>query len=79
VVQRRPNARRLNEISLADALEKVLRATKKPVHYKDLMATVVKRGIYKTRSKSLLSTVAVTLKRDGRFKKMEAGIWALKK
>ncbi|MFN8179298.1 MAG: winged helix-turn-helix domain-containing protein [bacterium] len=79
VVHHRPNARRLNEISLADALEKVLRAAKKPVHYKQLTETVVKRGIYKTKSKNLLSTVAVTLKRDGRFKKEEAGIWALKK
>jgi hypothetical protein len=79
VVLRRPNARRLNEISLADALEKVLRAAKKPVHYKQLTETVVKRGIYKTKSKNLLSTVAVTLKRDGRFKKVEAGIWNLKR
>lgn len=77
VVQRRPNARRLNDISLADMLEKVLRAEKKPVHYKALTETVVRRGIYRTKSKHLLSTVMVTLLRDGRFKKVERGIWTL--
>jgi hypothetical protein len=75
---RKPNARRLNDISLADALEKVLHAKKGPVHYKELTETVVKRGIYRTKSKNLLSTVAVTLKRDGRFKKTQPGLWTLK-
>ena len=68
-----------NEITLADALEKVLRTAKKPVHYKNLMETVVRRGLYRTKSKSLLPTVAITLRRDGRFKKVEPGIWALRK
>jgi hypothetical protein len=56
----------------------VLRAKKKPVHYKALTETVVKRGLYRTKSKNLLSTVAVTLLRDGRFKKSQPGLWTLK-
>jgi hypothetical protein len=76
--KRRPNARRLNEISLADALERVFRNRKRPVHYKDLTKLVTKRGLYKTRSKNLLSTVAVTLKRDKRFKKVEPGMYTLR-
>jgi hypothetical protein len=75
---RRPNARRLNEISLADALEKVFRSRRSPVHYKDLTQLVTKRGLYRTNSKNLLSTVAVTLRRDRRFKKVEPGLYALR-
>jgi hypothetical protein len=77
--KRRPNARRLNEITLADALETVFRRRKNPIHYKELTQLVRKRGLYKTRSKNLLSTVAVTLKRDRRFKKVEPGVFALRK
>jgi len=77
-VRRRPNARRLNEVSLADALAKVFKSRRAPVHYKDLTDTVVKRGLYKTRSKNLLSTVAVTLKRDKRFHKVEPGMYVMK-
>lgn len=77
-VRRRPNARRLNDVSLADALAKVFKSRRSPVHYKDLTDTVVKRGLYKTRSKNLLSTVAVTLKRDKRFKKVEPGMYVMK-
>jgi hypothetical protein len=75
---RKPNARRLNEISLADALEKVLKSRKAPVHYKELTDAVVKKKLYRTRSKNLLSTVAVTLKRDKRFKKVEPGLYSLR-
>lgn len=78
-IQRRPNARRLNEISLADALEKVMRGRKTPIHYKDLTDAVVDRKLYRTRSRNLLSTVAVTLKRDRRFRKVEPGFYALRK
>jgi hypothetical protein len=77
-VKRRPNARRLNDISLADALEKVMRGRKTPIHYKKLTEAVVRRGLYRTRSKNLLSTVAVTLKRDRRFKKVEPGYYKLR-
>lgn len=76
--KRRPNARRLNDISLADALEKVMRSRKSPIHYKELTDQVTKRGLYRTRSKNLLSTVAVTLKRDKRFKKVEPGLYVLR-
>ena len=76
---RRPNARRLNKISLADAIVQVMNARSKPVHYKELTTAIEKRGLYKTRSKNLLSTVAVTLKRDRRFRKVEPGIYALRK
>jgi len=75
---RRPNARRLNDISLAEALEQVMKARRKPIHYKELTDTVIKKKLYKTKSSNLLSTVAVTLKRDGRFKKIEPGLYALK-
>ena len=56
-----------------------LNARSKPVHYKELTTAIEKRGLYKTRSKNLLSTVAVTLKRDRRFRKVEPGIYALRK
>jgi len=78
-IERRPNARRLNDISLADAIEKVMRGRKTPIHYKDLTETVVNRKLYRTRSRNLLSTVAVTLKRDNRFRKVEPGYYALRK
>jgi hypothetical protein len=75
---RKPNARRLNDISLAEALIRVMAPRKKPIHYKELTDTVVKRGLYRTKSKSLLTTVMVTLKRDKRFRKVEPGMYALK-
>lgn len=77
-IKRKPNARRLNDISLADAIEKVMRRRRGPIHYKELTDTVVKRGLYRTKSHNLLSTVAVTLKRDERFKKVAAGMYALR-
>ena len=78
-IERKPNARRLNDISLADALEKVMKGRKTPIHYKELTDAVVDRKLYRTKSRNLLSTVAVTLKRDNRFKKVEPGFYALKK
>ncbi|MBZ0269319.1 winged helix-turn-helix domain-containing protein [bacterium] len=78
-IERKPNARRLNDISLADALEKVMKGRKTPIHYKALTDAVVERKLYRTKSRNLLSTVAVTLKRDKRFKKVEPGYYALKK
>ena len=77
-IKRKPNARRLNDISLAEALTQVMQARKKPIHYKELTDTVQKRDLYRTKSKNLLSTVAVTLKRDGRFKKVEPGMYTLR-
>ncbi len=78
-ITRKPNARRLNKISLGDAIEKVMSSRSKPIHYKDLTDIISRRGLYKTKSKNLLSTVAVTLKRDRRFKKIEPGIYGLRK
>jgi hypothetical protein len=78
-IVRKPNARRLNKISLGDAIEKVMSSRAKPIHYKDLTDVITSRGLYKTKSKNLLSTVAVTLKRDRRFKKLEPGIYGLRK
>jgi hypothetical protein len=77
-IKRKPNARRLNDITLAEALEKVMKGRKTPIHYKELTEAVVKRGLYRTKSKNLLSTVAVTLKRDKRFKKVEPGLYVLR-
>lgn len=77
-ITRKPNARRLNDISLAEALTQVMQARKKPIHYKELTDTVQKKNLYRTKSKNLLSTVAVTLKRDGRFRKVEPGMYALR-
>ena len=77
-IKRKPNARRLNDISLAEALTQVMQARKKPIHYKELTDTVQKKNLYRTKSKNLLSTVAVTLKRDGRFRKVEPGMYALR-
>lgn len=75
---RKPNARRLNKISLAEALAQVMTSRKQPIHYKDLTDTVLKKKLYRTKSKNLLSTVAVTLKRDGRFKKVKPGLYGLR-
>jgi hypothetical protein len=76
--KRRPNARRLNKISLADAIARVMKGRKTAIHYKDLTDAIMKRKLYKTKSKNLLSTVAVTLKRDRRFRKTEAGYYSLR-
>lgn len=76
-IKRKPNARRLNDISLADAIEQVLRG-KRSMHYKELTEAIQKEDLYRTKSKNLLSTVAVTLKRNPRFKKISPGIYALK-
>jgi hypothetical protein len=79
IIIRRPNARRMNKISLGDAIEKVMSARGKPIHYKELTTQIERRGLYKTKSRNLLSTVAVTLKRDKRFKKIEPGMYSLRK
>jgi hypothetical protein len=76
-MRRKPNARRLNDISLAEAIEKVMRSRRNPIHYRDLMDAIEKRELYKTNSPNLLSTIAVTLKRDKRFKKVTPGYYDL--
>lgn len=77
-IKRKPNARRLNKITLADALERVLKERKKPTHYKDLIDAIVQRKLYVTKSKNLLTTAFITLKRDKRFRKLKPGIYALR-
>lgn len=77
-IQRKPNARRLNKITLAEALERVLKERKKPIHYKDLTESVLTRKLYRTKSKNLLTTVMITLGRDKRFKKVKPGVFALR-
>jgi HB1, ASXL, restriction endonuclease HTH domain len=76
--ERKPNARRMNDITLAEALEKVMKAKRSPMHYKDLTTAVVSRHLYRTKSKNLLSTVAVTLMRDRRFRKVKPGVYSLR-
>ncbi len=69
----------MNKISLGDAIARVMGARSKPIHYKDLTSQIERRGLYKTKSRNLLSTVAVTLKRDRRFRKVEPGMYSLRK
>ena len=74
------NARSMNDITLAEVIEQVLKARGgKPAHSKDLTATIVKRNLYRTKSKNLLTTVRMTLWRDKRFKKVKPGLYALRK
>jgi hypothetical protein len=75
---RKPNARRLNDITVGDAIEKVLGGLKAPQRYQEITSAIVKRRLYRTRSKSFATTVLITLGRDRRFKKTSAG-WALRK
>lgn len=76
---RRPNARRMNELTVKDAVVKVLRSKKRPMHYKDITETLLREGIYRTRSKNFLSTVAISIMRDKRLKRVEPGVYALRK
>ncbi len=76
---RKPNARRLNELTVKDAIVKVLRKKKRPMHYKDITETLLAEGIYRTKSKNFLSTVAISIMRDKRLKRVEPGVYALRK
>jgi hypothetical protein len=79
VVLRRPNARRMNDVTVKDAIVDLLREKRKPMHYKDITDTLLREGRYKTKSKNFLSTVAITIMRDKRLKRVEPGIYALRK
>ena len=79
VPARKPNARRLNELTVKDAIVKVLRKKKRPMHYKDITETLLKEGIYRTKSKNFLSTVAISIMRDRRLKRVKPGVYALRK
>ena len=79
VVLRRPNARRLNETTVKDAIVELLREKKKPMHYKEITKALLSEGRYKTKSKNFLSTVAITIMRDKRLKRVEPGVYALRR
>jgi hypothetical protein len=76
---RKPNARRMNELTVKDAVVKVLRSRKRPMHYKDITETLIKSGIYRTRSKNFLSTVAISIMRDKRLRRVKPGVYTLRK
>jgi hypothetical protein len=76
---RRPNARRVNDVTVKDAIVKLLRQKKRPLHYRDIANTLLREGRYKTKSKNFVSTVAITIIRDKRLKRVGSGIYALRK
>lgn len=78
-VIRRPNARRMNDVTVSDAIVQLLRERKKAMHYKDITRILLKEGRYRTKSKSFLSTVAISIARDTRVKRVEPGIYKLKR
>jgi len=78
-VKRRPNARRLNEVTVGDAIVQLLRERRKAMHYKEITRILLDEGRYRTRSKSFLSTVAISIQRDPRVKRVEPGVYKLKK
>jgi hypothetical protein len=75
---RRPNARRLNDVTVKDAIVALLRAKRRPMHYRDIAETLLEEGRYRTRSRNFLSTVAITILRDKRLKRVEPGVYALR-
>ena len=76
---RKPNARRLNDITVKDAIVQLLRKKRRPMHYKDISRILQKEGIYRTKSKNFLSTVAISIMRDKRLKRVEPGVYTLRK
>jgi hypothetical protein len=78
-VVRRPNARRMNDVTVRDAIVGLLQAKKKPMHYRDIANTLLKEGRYRTKSRNFLTTVAITILKDSRVKRVEPGIYALRR
>jgi hypothetical protein len=78
-VARRPNARRLNDVTVGDAIVQLLRERRKAMHYKDITRILLDEGRYRTKSPSFLSTVAISIKRDPRVKRVQPGIYRLKR
>jgi hypothetical protein len=76
---RRPNARRLNDVTVSDAIVQLLRERGKAMHYKDIARILLDEGRYRTKSGSFLSTVAISIKRDPRVKRVEPGIYKLRR
>lgn len=62
--------------TLADHLEGVLKGAGKPLAIADLVAAI-KAGSYKTKSKDLRPVVSLALIKDGRFKRVERGIYSM--
>jgi hypothetical protein len=78
-VARRPNARRMNDVTVGDAIVQLLRERRKAMHYKDITRILLDEGRYRTKSGSFLSTVAISIKRDPRVKRVKPGIYVLKR
>jgi hypothetical protein len=76
--RRRPNARRLNDVTVQDAVVALLREKKRPMHYKDITRLLQEENRYRTRSKNFLSTVAISIMRDERVRRVEPGVYALR-
>ena len=49
------------------------------MHYRDIAATLLKEKRYRTSSKSFPTTVAITILRDRRVKRVEPGVYALRR
>ena len=49
------------------------------MHYKEITETLLSEGLYKTRSRNFLSTVAITIMRDKRLVKKKPGVYAIRK
>ena len=76
---RRPNARRMNDITVKEAIWNLLKSKRRAMHYKEITEMLLAEGHYKTRSKNFLSTVAITIMRDDRLEKKKPGVYGIKK
>ena len=73
-----PNARRLNEVTVSEAIVRLLREKRKPLHYRDIAERLIQEGRYRTRSRNFLSTVAITIQRDRRIRRVAPGVYGLR-
>jgi hypothetical protein len=69
----------MNDVTVRDAIVGLLQAKKKPMHYRDIANTLLKEGRYRTKSRNFLTTVAITILKDSRVKRVEPGIYALRR
>lgn len=75
---RRPNARRLNGVTVQDAVVQLLREKGEPLHYKEIARILEEEERYRTRSKNFLSTVAISIMRDERIVRVRPGVYSLR-